>query len=238
MSGIHPTAVLGPGVEVGEGVTISPFAVLTGRCTIGDGVWIGPHAAIGTPAQMRDGAHAAFGEDAPGDAGVEIGAGTVVREFVTVHQGTGATTHVGSQSYLMAYAHVPHDAWIGDGCTLSNSAQLGGHTWVGDGANLGLSAVVHQRSVIGEGAMVGMSAVVTRPVPPFAMAVGVPARLIGANRVAMERAGAAPAEVDAWKDQIATGAEPRRDGLPPWLVEALDRFEAACARVQPKHADG
>lgn len=232
MTGIDPRAAIGPLVELGVGVTVAPFAVLTGRTRIGDGCWIGPHVAIGTPAQMRDGIHPAIGDEPADGVGVEVGEGAIVREFVTIHQGTDETTHVGAGSYLMAYAHVPHDAWIGDGCTLSNSAQIGGHSWIGDGANIGLGATVHQRAVIGEGAMVGMQAAVTRPVPPFAMAVGVPARIIGANRVGASRAGGAEGEVEAWHDALRTGdvlADP-----PAWLAGPLARFDAACQHVGPK----
>ena len=38
---VHPTAVVGPGVELGTGVEIGPHAVLLGPCRIGDGVRIG-----------------------------------------------------------------------------------------------------------------------------------------------------------------------------------------------------
>jgi UDP-N-acetylglucosamine acyltransferase len=113
----------------------------------------------------------------------------VIREYVTVHQPADDTTRIGDRCYLMSYAHVPHDATLGDAVTLSNSAQLGGHTIVGDNANIGLSAVVHQRLAIGGGAMVGMGSVVTKHVPPFAVVYGNPARLAGANRVGLQRAG-------------------------------------------------
>ena len=56
---IHPTAVLGEGVELGEDNVIGPFAVIAGPVRIGDGNWIGPHVTIGTPGEDRHRPHPA-----------------------------------------------------------------------------------------------------------------------------------------------------------------------------------
>jgi UDP-N-acetylglucosamine acyltransferase len=228
VTSVHPTAVIGPGVQLGTGVVIAPYAVLSGPCRVGDDVWIGPHTAIGTPAQMRGGAHPEVaGPRLNGDAGagVVIGRDTVVREFVTIHQGVERATEVGADCFLMAYAHVPHDAWLGRGVTLSNSVQLGGHTWIGPGANIGLGAVVHQRSTIGAHAMVGMQSAVTKPVPPFSVAVGVPARVTGVNRVGIERLGIDGATADAWHELLRSG-ETAGDAHPD-LGEHVVRYRRA-----------
>jgi UDP-3-O-[3-hydroxymyristoyl] glucosamine N-acyltransferase len=45
--GIHPTAVVGEGVEIGEGVTIGPCAVVGAFAQIGSGTRIGAGAVIG-----------------------------------------------------------------------------------------------------------------------------------------------------------------------------------------------
>ncbi len=45
---IHPTAVLGPGVELGSGNVVGLYAVVLGPCRIGDDDWIGPHVVPGT----------------------------------------------------------------------------------------------------------------------------------------------------------------------------------------------
>jgi UDP-3-O-[3-hydroxymyristoyl] glucosamine N-acyltransferase len=45
--GIHPTAVVGSQVRLGESVRIGPFAVVEEGCELGDGVQVGPHVVIG-----------------------------------------------------------------------------------------------------------------------------------------------------------------------------------------------
>jgi UDP-N-acetylglucosamine acyltransferase len=222
---IHPTAVVGEGVVLGTGNIVGPYTVILGPCEIGDGNWIGPHAAIGLPAQTRGRAHGSPGASGAG-AGVHIGHRNVIREFVTVHQGTDQPTLVGDDCYLMTQAHVPHDATIGDGVTLANSVQIGGHTWVGAGANVGLGTSVHQWATIGAMAMVGMQSAVTRDLPPLAVAVGSPARVTGVNRVALERADWA--DIDALVEVVGAvlldGAA--RDNLPTGIRQLFDEFDA------------
>jgi UDP-N-acetylglucosamine acyltransferase len=228
VTSVHPTALIGPGVELGTGVTVGPYVVLTGPCRVGDGAWIGPHATIGTPAEVRGAPHPPVDADPEPDAtGISIGERTVIREHVAVHRGVERTTQVGADCYLMAYSHVPHDSWLGSGVTLSSGVHLGGRCWIGPGANLGLGVVVHQRSTIGAHAMMGMQAVVTRPVPPFALAMGVPARVVGANRVGLERLGVDGQTIDAWDAQLAAGEVVHAGG--DLLGAHTDRFLAEVA---------
>ena len=225
---IHPTAVVGEGVELGADNEIGPYAALLGPCRIGDRNWIGPHAVLGTPGQVRGGPHPPAGAAATSGVGVSLGDDNVVRDFVTVQQPTCGRTLVGSRCYLMTQSHVPHDAELGDGVTLANSVQIGGHSRVGPVATLGLGAVVHQRRVIGPGAMVGMGAVVTRDVPPFALVVGSPAAVQGVNRVGMQREGFSPEGIDLLATRYAgTDHDLGPSDVPPALADAFAWWQEA-----------
>lgn len=217
---IHPSAVLGPDVQLGEGNIIGPFVILLG-CRIGDDNWIGPHVVIGTPPEIRGHGHGAFWEDEPDGYGVRIGDRTTVREYTTIHSGSEASTTVGNDCFLMNKVYIGHDGRIGAGVTMASSVTLGGHVHVGAGANLGLGAVVHQRRRIGAGTMVGMGGVVTRDLPPFALAYGNPARVRGANQVGMHRAGHTRADVEELHQAYRSHGRIPEDWMPPPSVAAL-----------------
>jgi len=194
---VHETAIIGPGVELGEDNVVGPYAVITGPCRIGDRNWIGAHAVIGAAPEIRGHEPGLpWGGDTD-DVGVQIDDDSTVREFATVHRGTERLTRIGSRCFVMNKVHFGHDAVVGDDVTLAVSTILGGHVDVGAGANLGLASVLHQRRVVGPGAMVGMGSVVTRDVPPYAKAFGAPARVRGANEIGMSRRGIGAEDIAA-----------------------------------------
>ena len=161
---IHPTAIIGPNVVIGEGTTIGPYAV------------------IGTPAEK----HGFW--DKPGR--VVIGKNCIIREFVTIHGSTGEhPTTMGDDCVMLRGSHAGHDCTIEDRVTISCNVLLGGHSHVMQGANLGLGAIVHQNSVIGSYAMLGMGTIVTKKsmIMPGQKFVGVPAKFIGENTVGLKR---------------------------------------------------
>lgn len=54
--GIHPSAVIDPAAELGEGVSVGPLAVVSAGARIGAGSVIGPHCFVGVNAVLgRDG---------------------------------------------------------------------------------------------------------------------------------------------------------------------------------------
>jgi UDP-N-acetylglucosamine acyltransferase len=229
VSHVHPSAVIGDGVELGERVTIGPNAVVLGPAKIGDDCWIGPGCVIGTPPEITSVEHNSQWQAPLPLAGVEIGPRTVVRELSTIHQGSYRPTRIGADCWLLNRVYVAHDCQIGDRVTLSAGTSLGGHIQVGDAVNVGMNAVVHQRRVIGPGAMVGMGSVVTRDVPPFAKAYGSPCRLAGVNEVGMSRAGISARDIQNLVEHYAGGrlpAEPPaalRDAFEWWAVATPTR---------------
>ncbi len=199
---IHPTAIVAPAAQLGPGVTVSPYSIIEGRVSIGAGTQIGPHVVIRDfttiGSRCRIFQFAVVGE-IPQDLkfkGEEtrllIGDDNTIREFATLHRGTaggGGVTRIGSGNLLMAYTHVAHDCQVGDHVIMSNAATLGGHITVEDHAILGGLAAVHQFCRIGAYAFIGGCSAVNRDVPPYAMAVGNRAKLVGLNLVGLKRAG-------------------------------------------------
>jgi len=183
---IHPSAVLDGQIELGDDNTIGPFVVISGPVFIGDGNFIGAGAVLGALPEVRSFPHVA--NDAA-LVGLTIGSRNVIREHAQIHGGLREATRIGSDCFIMNQSYVAHDGRIGDNVTIASSALLAGHVAVGDFANLGLGVHVHQYRSIGAGAMVGMGSVVTRDVMPFSLVYGSPARMRGANRVGLQRAG-------------------------------------------------
>ncbi|CAN7371713.1 MULTISPECIES: hypothetical protein [Microbacterium] len=195
MNTIHPSAHVSRGVELGSGNVVGPGVVIHPGVRLGDDNWIGAGVVLGAPPEVRSFAHPRDEEDSYG-AGLLIGSQNVIREAAQVHQGSQRPTEIGDGAFIMNQVYVAHDGNIGNGVTLASSVLLAGHVTVGERANLGLGVAVHQFRTVGVGAMVGMGSVVTADVPAFAKVYGVPARVVGANVVGMQRSGIANADAE------------------------------------------
>lgn len=209
---IHPTAIVDKRAELLEGVEVGPYAVIEGDVKIGAGTRIGSHVNIFRYTKIGGGctvhSHAALGGPpqslrfAGEETWVEIGEKCTIREFVTVHRGTGfggGLTSVGDENFLMAYTHVAHDCRTGRGVIFANNATLAGHVTVGDYATVGGLSAVHQFSRIGEHAFVGGMSGVAKDIPPYVLASGERVRLYGINKVGLMRRGFSPEAVDGLK---------------------------------------
>jgi UDP-N-acetylglucosamine acyltransferase len=126
-------------------------------------------------------------------AETRIGHRNRIREFVTIHRGTqggGLLTAIGSDNLLMAYAHVAHDARIGDRVIMANGVTLAGHVTIGDWADISAFTGIHQFCRIGRHAFVGPYSVVIQDVLPYSTTVGKrEIGVFGANRIGLERRG-------------------------------------------------
>lgn len=226
---IHPTAVIGDDVVMGDGNVIGPHVVILGPVRIGDANWFGSGTTVGAPPEVRGADHPAQWVTGGGGEGVVIGDRNVVREQVVIHQGWQAVTRIGDDCFVMNRSYVAHDCRVEDGVTIASGVALGGHVQVGARANLGLGALVHQRRLVGAGAMVGMGAVVCRDVAPFAKVYGNPARVRGANVVGMQRQGVPAQAVSEVERAYALGRPPEHDLLDPVLREIFLRWDDAHA---------
>lgn len=202
MSSIHPTALVEASAQVGNGAEVGPFCIVGAGVVLEAEVRLLSHVVIDGPTRIgaRTVVHpfSRLGGP-PQDASyrgeptaLEIGPDCLIREHVTMHRGTArgaGVTRVGARGHFMAYAHIGHDAQVGDDVTMANAATLGGHVRIGAGATLGGLSAVHQRCRVGRLAMVGGLAGVVSDMAPFTLAYGHHATLRGLNLVGLRRRG-------------------------------------------------
>jgi UDP-N-acetylglucosamine acyltransferase len=205
---VDKRAVVSPKAQLGDNVCVGPFTIIEDDVVIGDGTRIAANALIANGARIGRNClihHAAVVSNPPQDlkyAGEEtiseIGDGTVIREFVTIHRGTAETgkTVVGKNCLLMANVHIAHDCRVGDRCILANVVALGGHVTLGDWVTLGGLTPVHQFGKVGSHAMVGGGFRVTQDVPPYALAARDPLRYEGVNVIGLRRRGFSQEQIE------------------------------------------
>jgi len=201
MKTVHPTAIVSDDAQLARGVEIGPFAIVGPGCEIGEGCVLAPRATLERNVKLgrkvRVGIGAVLGGD-PQDlkfqgeeTTVEIGEGTVIREYSTINRGTSESfkTTVGRNCFIMSYVHLAHDCHLGDGVILANGVQLAGHVRIEDRAIISGLSAVHQFVRIGRHSFIGGCSRVSKDIPPFLKAVGNPVKLYGLNTVGLQRAG-------------------------------------------------
>jgi UDP-N-acetylglucosamine acyltransferase len=200
-SKIHPTAIVSPDAEIAADVEIGAFAIVGEGCTIGPECVISPRATLERNVTLGRAVRVGIGTIIGGppqdlkyageETTVEIGDGTVIREYVTINRGTSHSfkTVVGKNCLLMSYVHIAHDCEIGNNVILSNVVQLAGHVTIEDKAILSGLSAVHQFARIGHHSFIGGMSRVSKDIPPFLKAVGNPVKLYGLNTIGLQRSG-------------------------------------------------
>lgn len=122
-AGVHPTAVVDDGVELGEGVSVGPYAVVSGGVALGDRVVVGAHCVVG--------AGCSVGPDTYLHPHVVLYPGTVLGQRVVVHAGA----RLGSDGFGFvvqdgAYRKVPQ---VG-GCVVGDDVEIGANTCLDRGS--------------------------------------------------------------------------------------------------------
>ena len=141
-----------------------------------------------------------FHEDLVNLYGCRIGDDTKIGAFVEIQKGAtiGRRCKISSHSFVCEGVTIEDEVFVGHGVMFTNdvyprATTAGGApqteadwmvvpTVVRRGASIGSNATLLPGIVVGAGAMVGAGAVVTRDVPDHAIAVGVPARVVGDTR--------------------------------------------------------
>lgn len=239
---IHPTAVVSAGAEIDPSAEIGPFCVVGPRVKIGAGTQLLSHVVVDNDTHLgeRNVVHSfAVVGGRPQDlkfkgepARLLVGNDNVIREGVTLNIGTAGghmETRIGSGNLLMAYSHVAHDCVVGDHTVIGQSVGLAGHVDIGDRVILGGISGVHQFCNIGRHAFLAGGAMAAQNVPPFCIAQGDRAELVGINVVGLKRAGWSREKINVVREAFRRLF--RSDST---RLYALERTEAELA---PEHAE-
>ena len=203
MADVHPTAIVYEGTVLGEGVRVLEHAVvgkqpsLGARSTakreplpptvIGEGTvvstgaivfagsQIGARCIVGDQSCIRE--RVAFGDDCI------LGRGSLIENDTRV----GAGSRIQADAYVTAYSTLEEDVFIAP-CVVTTNDNFMGRTeqrkalmkgpTIRRGARIGGGAILCPGIEVGEEAFVGAGAVVTKDVPPRAVVVGSPARVL------------------------------------------------------------
>jgi UDP-3-O-[3-hydroxymyristoyl] glucosamine N-acyltransferase len=173
-AGVHPTAVVGEGVEIGPGSSIGPGVV------VGEGVRIGcdcnilarvtihPGTVLGDRVVVQAGAvlgSTGFGYVRNAETGeyiifpqqgtlaiedeVEIGANS------TIDRGALAETRIGRGTKIDNLVHIGHNCLIGKNVIIAAQTGISGSSVVEDGAILGGQVGIGEHATVGTGVILG-----------------------------------------------------------------------------------
>jgi acetyltransferase-like isoleucine patch superfamily enzyme len=154
--------------EIGAGATVCAGAVVVA------GARIGPGAIVGDQAHVRE--RAVIGPDSV------VGRGSAIDNDVVI----GARVRIQTNCYITAFSAVEGDVFVAPGVMMTNDDTMARHPRDHElrGATLrracrvGGGVVMVPGVEIGEEAFVAAGAVVTRDVPPRAVVMGMPARVL------------------------------------------------------------
>jgi acetyltransferase-like isoleucine patch superfamily enzyme len=196
MSLISPQAIVHPGVELGDDVTIDPWVVLGYPVAasvadqvlrIGRSAIIRSHTVVYAGSVIGDGfttGHGALVRDSNeiGDR-VSIGSHSVVEHHVRLADGV----RVHSGAFIPEFSILDEGAWVGPHVVFTNALyplardakrELRGPHLL-PRAKIGANATLLPGIVIGTDALVGAGSVVLRDVPDGTIVAGNPARVVG-----------------------------------------------------------
>lgn len=241
MNTIHPSAIIGKNVRLGDGNAIGPGCVLEEGVILGShntlwmNVYVGPGTTIGDGNQIHMGAVLGHQPQDLAFSGAptftRIGHRNTIREYVTIHRGTkpDSSTVIGDENFLMANAHIAHNCQVGSKVILVNLASLTGYCVVEDGALLSGMVGLHQFTRIGRLAMVSALSAVNKDVPPYMLCGGRPAVIQGLNVVGLRRADIAAEARDDIKQAYKLLYRSKLN-----VPHALEAIERTCASPEAK----
>jgi UDP-2-acetamido-3-amino-2,3-dideoxy-glucuronate N-acetyltransferase len=148
---VHPTAVVDPGAELGDGTRVWHFSHVMARARLGRKCVVGQNVYLGN---------------------VTVGDGVKIQNNVSLYDGVTLEDEVFCGPSCVFTNVINPRAFI-------ERKDEYRPTRVRRGATIGANATILCGATVGEYALVGAGAVVHGDVPSYALVVGVPARRIG-----------------------------------------------------------
>jgi acetyltransferase-like isoleucine patch superfamily enzyme len=159
---------LGP-VRIGDGTIVSTGAIVFAGSTVGARVILGDQSCVRERVEIGD--------------DVVLGRGSYVENDTTI----GTLTKIQAEAYITAYSTLEEHVFVAP-CVVTTNDNFMGRTeqrfgrvkgpTIRRGARIGGGAILCPGIEIGAEAFVGAGAVVTKDVPPRALVVGNPARVL------------------------------------------------------------
>lgn len=148
----HSTAVIDDNCNIGDGTKIWHFSHIMSGCTIGEQCNIGQNVVISPQVVL--------GKNVKIQNNVSVYTGVICEDDVFLGPSMVFTNVINPRSHV-------------------NRKNEYAQTLVRKGASIGANATIVCGNEIGEYAMIGAGSVITKPVKPFALVVGNPARQVG-----------------------------------------------------------
>jgi acetyltransferase-like isoleucine patch superfamily enzyme len=194
-----------------EGLRLGWYRTRLGA--LGNGCHFDPGISLHYPGRIRIGDRVGIGRNVTlranteNDPGITLGPGVNINDAVIINANRGFVT-LGERSWLGPFCFVCGNG----GVTIGRNVLIAAHTTINtvshgitrcdipindqpvltdpvvieDDCWIGLNAVILQGVTLGHGSIVGAGAVVTKSIPPWSIAVGVPARVVGRRQGAPE----------------------------------------------------
>ncbi|MCR9013058.1 UDP-3-O-(3-hydroxymyristoyl)glucosamine N-acyltransferase [Gabonibacter chumensis] len=192
--GIHPTAVVESGAEIGKEVCIGANCYIGKQVKIGDGSFISPNVVIegvceiGRHVHIKSGAvigQSGFGFEKD-ERGVPVHfchlGKIVIGDYVyigantAIDRATLGATIIGNHVKIDNLVHIAHNVVIDDNSMVIAGTVLGGGVHIGRNCWIAPNVSIKQQLRIGDNALVGLGAVVVKNVKADSTVIGNPAK--------------------------------------------------------------
>lgn len=207
---ISDKAYVDPSARIGDNVTIHPFAFIDADTVIGDNSVIYPFASVmrgtttGKNCRIFQGAVAGAQPQDFRWKGTEsfctIGDNVTIREHAIINGGFNSKTgtFIGSDTFIMAEAHIGHDSRVEGCCIIGNGVNIAGGITIEKYVILSSNVIIYEDSHIGEWAFIKGGCRINGNVPPYVIMAHNPVIYFGVNAHIMKK----EAENGGFTDEI------------------------------------